>query len=128
MEKRFYIIARVKGVQYITKVSADTACMAEHMALDAGICGKHEYGCDACMAYDEKAMKTDTFIGAALCAEPVSLNELMQKIEQNNSRIKAKDAAEEEYNIQQKRVDEIKKQLDEAEKALIAARMAFAAA
>ena len=128
MEKRFYIIARVKGVQYITKVIADTACMAEHMALDAGICGKHEYGCDACMAYDVKAMRTDTFIGAALNAEPVSMEELIQRIEQNNSRIRAKDAAEEEYNIQQKRFEEIKKQLEEAEKALIAARKAFAEA
>lgn len=126
--KNFYVVARVNGVEYLTKVSAETACMAEHMFLDAGICGKHEYGCDACMAYDAKAMKTDAFIGAALHSEPISLNELMQKIEQNNSRIKAKDAAEEEYNIQQKRVEEIKKQLDEAEKALIAARKAFTAA
>ena len=128
MEKRFYIIARVKGIEYITKVSASSACMAEHMALDAGICGKHEYGCDACMAYDAEAMKTDAFIGAALYAEPVSIEELIQRIEQNNSRIRAKDAAEEEYNDQQKRVAEIKKQLEEAEKALAAARKAFAAA
>ena len=125
--KNFYVVARVNGVEYLTKASAETAYMAEHMFLDAGICGKHEYGCDACMAYDEKAMKTDTFIGAALHSEPISMYELMMKIEKNNNRIKAKDDAEEEYINQQKRVAEIKKQLEEAEKALIEARKAFEA-
>lgn len=126
--KNFYVVARVNGVEYLTKASAESACMAEHMFLDAGICGKHEYGCDACMAYDANAMKTDAFIGAALHSEPISMYELMMKIEENNNRIKAKDAAEEEYINQQKRVSEIKKQLEEAENALIAARRAFAAA
>lgn len=126
--KSFYIIARVAGKDYLSKVSAETALSAEHMILDAGICGRREYGCEACMSYDADAMKTDAFIGAALHAEPVSLYELMEKIEKNNARIKAKDAAEEEYSLQQKRVAEIKKQLEEAEKALIEARRAFAAA
>lgn len=126
--KSFYIIAKVANAKYITKIGAETAISAEHMVLDAGICGKHEYGCEACMAYDADMMKTDTFTGAAMAAEPVSLYELMMKIEENNARIKAKDAAEEEYINQQKRVAEIKKQLEEAEKALIEARRAFAAA
>ena len=42
--KSFYIIARVDGMDYLTKVSAETALSAEHMILDAGICGKHEFG------------------------------------------------------------------------------------
>lgn len=126
--KSFYIIARVKGMDYLTKVSAETAISAEHMILDAGICGKHEFGCDACMAYDANAMKTDAFIGAALHAEPISLCELMEKIEKNNDRIKAKDDAENAYILKQKMVEEIRRQMEIAEKELIEAKRAFEAA
>lgn len=126
--KSFYIIARVKEMDYLTKVSAETALSAEHMILDAGICGKHEFGCDACMAYDANAMKTDAFIGAALYAEPVSLCELMEKIEENNDRIKAKDDAENAYILKQKMVEEIRRQMEIAEKELIEAKKAFEAA
>lgn len=126
--KSFYIIARVKGMDYLTKVSAETALSAEHMILDAGICGKHEYGCDACMAYDANAMKTDAFIGAALHAEPVSLCELIEKIEKNNDRIKAKDDAENAYILKQRMVEEIRRQMEIAEKELIEAKKAFEAA
>lgn len=126
--KSFYIIARVKEMDYLTKVSAETALSAEHMILDAGICGKHEFGCDACMAYDANAMKTDAFIGAALHAEPISLCELMEKIEKNNDRIKAKDDAENAYILKQKMVEEIRRQMEIAEKELIEAKKAFEAA
>lgn len=126
--KSFYIIARVKGMDYLTKVSAETAISAEHMILDAGICGKHEFGCDACMAYDANAMKTDAFIGAALHAEPVILCELMEKIEKNNARIKAKDDAENAYILKQKMVEEIRRQMEIAEKELIEAKKAYEAA
>lgn len=123
--KSFYIIARVAGKDYLSKVSAETVLSAEHMILDAGICGKHEYGCDACMAYGANAMKTDTFIGAALHAEPVSLCDLMEK---NNARIKAKDDAENAYILKQKMVEEIRRQMEIAEKELIEAKKAFEAA
>lgn len=126
--KSFYIIAKVAGTQYMTKISADSAYMAEHMILDEAICGKHEYGCDACMAYDANTMKTDAFIGAALHAEPVSLCELMEKIEKNNARIKAKDDAENAYILKQKMVEEIRRQMEIAEKELIEAKKAFEAA
>lgn len=126
--KSFYIIARVKEMDYLTKVSAETELSAEHMVLDAGICGKHEYGCDACMAYGANAMKTDAFIGAALHAEPISLCELMEKIEENNKRIKAKDEAENAYILKQKMVEEIRRQMEIAEKELIEAKKAFEAA
>lgn len=126
--KSFYIIARVKEMDYLTKVSAETALSAEHMILDAGICGKHEFGCDACMAYDANAMKTDAFIGAALHAEPISLCELIEKIEKNNDRIKAKDDAENAYILKQKMVEEIRRQMEIAEKELIEAKKAFEAA
>ena len=126
--KSFYIIARVKEMDYLTKVSAETALSAEHMILDAGICGKHEFGCDACMAYDANAMKTDAFIGDALHAEPISLCELMENIEKNNDRIKAKDDAENAYILKQKMVEEIRRQMEIAEKELIEAKKAFEAA
>lgn len=124
--KSFYVTVKVRNTEYLTKVSAETAIMAEHMIIDSGICGKHEYGCESCIAYDADMMKTETFTACAMAAEPISMCELIRKIEENNNRIKAKDAAEEEYINQQKRVEEIKKRLEEAEKALIAARRAFA--
>lgn len=126
--KVFYIIARVNNQDYLTKVIAESAYRAEHIILDEGICGKHEYGCDACMAYDADAMKTDSFIGAALGAQPISFDGLMQKIDENNARIKARDAAEERINLQQKRIKELQKQMEEAEAALEEARKALAAA
>ena len=80
------------------------------------------------MAYDANAMKTDAFIGAALHAEPVSLCDLMEKIEENNARIKAKDDAENAYILKQKMVEEIRRQMEIAEKELIEAKKAFEAA
>ena len=108
---KFYIIARVNGKEYMTKVLADSANQAEHMALDRGIRGVHEYGCDACMAYDAEMMKTDTFIGAALWAEPVSVNDLMEIIDVNNERIMKRDAAEHRKNEIHKEILKLKSQL-----------------
>lgn len=98
---KFYIIARVNGTEYLTKIEAETACQAEHIALDRGIYNAGEYGCDACMAYDAKAMKTDTFIGAAMWAEPISVDGLMQKIDENNARLTAKAARLESIRVKE---------------------------
>ena len=41
--KNYMVIARIKGVDYLTKVEAESEYNAEHKILDLGICGKHDY-------------------------------------------------------------------------------------
>lgn len=123
----FYIIAKVNANEYLTKVQADSAYEAEHMFLDRGVCGIHEYGCEACMAYDAKAMKTDAFIGAAMWAWPVSVADLMKAIDTNNERIIKKDAAEEEIRKAEKAIRMLQAQIEEQQKRIEEARAALRA-
>lgn len=123
----FYIIAKVNANEYLTKVQADSAYEAEHMFLDRGVCGIHEYGCEACMAYDAKAMKTDAFIGAAMWAWPVSVADLMKAIDTNNERIIKKDAAEEEIRKAEKAIKLLQAQIEEQQKRIEEARAALRA-
>lgn len=102
--KKFMIIAKVNGIDYLTKVEAETAAVAEHKILDLSYCGKHDYGVTACMAYDADAMKTDTFICNAIHAEPVSVEALVTIIDKRNRRIQKLDEAE-------NRLAEIEKQM-----------------
>ena len=117
---KYMVIAKVRNSWYMTKVEASNQCGAEHFILDMGICGHHEYGVEAATAYDAKAMKTDSFIGMALSANPVSLVELAEIIEANNARIKAKDEAED-------RIREIEKQMKTLAEELEAAKRILAA-
>ena len=105
MREFFMVIAQVNGVDYLTKVLAESAYSAEHGIMDMGICGKHTYTVTACMAYDRKAMKTDTFIGAALNAVPIDIEKLTDIINARNVEIQNKDEAE-------KRIREIEKQIE----------------
>lgn len=107
---KYMIIAKVGKEEYLSKVNADSELEAEHMILDRGIAGRHEYAVDACMAYDARLMKTDTFIGAALFAEPISIDDLMVLIDDRNAEITRKDAAEEKKTILEKRIKELDEQ------------------
>ena len=111
----FMIIAKVNGVEYLTKVSTESEYSAEHRILDMGICGKHEYGVEACMAYTTKAMKTDTFIVNAINAEPIALEDLARIISWRNKEIEKKDEAE-------SRIHEIEKQMKALQSELASAR------
>lgn len=91
---RFMVIARVNGCDYLTKVEAQSAYGAEHKIIDTGVCGKHEYGVENCMAYDLEAMKTDTFRYNAINAEPISYDDLVKVINERNAEIVRKDCAE----------------------------------
>lgn len=102
--KKFMIIAKVNGIDYLTKVEAETAAGAEHKILDLSYCGKHDYGVTACMAYDADAMKTDTFICNAIHAEPVSCEALIVIIDKRNRELERLDEAE-------RRLAEIDKQM-----------------
>ena len=101
----FMIICTVDGFDFLTKVNANTNAGAEHVVLDKGICTRYGYGVTACTAFDADAMKTDTFIGAALGAQPIAFDDLCEIIERVNAKLAAKDAAE-------RRLKEIEKQIE----------------
>lgn len=103
--KDFMVIARVGGVDYLTKVSANRNAGAEHEVLDKGICTRYGYGVTSCIAFDADTMKTDTFIGAALGAQPIAFDDLCKIIDEVNAKLAAKDAAE-------RRLKEIEKQIE----------------
>lgn len=131
---KYMIIARVNGIEYLTKVDAESALQAEHIALDRGVYAAGQYGCDACMAYDAKSMKTDCFIGASLWAEPISLEGLMDKIDQNNRRLQEKASRAQlikdikaAIKLQQEAVDAANRQLLEMQTALAEANRLYAA-
>lgn len=115
----YMIIATVNGIDYLTKVNAESESSAEHMVLDLSVCGKHTYGVTACMAYGADAMKYDTFIYNAINANPVSFEMLKEIIEKRNAEILEKDAAEERIRAIEKQMKDLQKQLEEA-KAILA--------
>lgn len=92
--ERYMVIATIDSKDFMCSVDATSAYAAEHMILDLGICGKHKYGVEACMAYDAEAIRTDTFIGAMLSANTVSWAEIVDIIDERNAEIHASDEAE----------------------------------
>ena len=101
---KYIVIARVANKEYLTKVEAESATSAEHLILDEGVCTRFGYGVDGSMAFDSKTMKTDTFIGSALSAEPISYLDLVDIIHRHNENLKEKVAAHD-------RIAEIEKQM-----------------
>lgn len=101
---KYIVIARVANKEYLTKVEAQSLLSAEHLILDQGICTKFGYGVDGACAYDNKTMKTDSFIGSALSAEPIGYLDLVDIIRRHNENLKEKVAAHD-------RIIEIKKQM-----------------
>jgi hypothetical protein len=114
--KQFMIIAKVKDTEYLTKVNAESEISAEHMILDLSVCGRHTYGVTACMAYDAKAMKYDTFIYSAINATPVDFETLTLIISDRNAEILEKDAAEHRIQEIENSIKELTKELEEAKR------------
>lgn len=116
----YIVITGIRNDLYMTRVLAPSACSAEHFILDKGICGKHGYGVDTAMAYDEETMKTDTFAFSAIRADPISLSELSEIIEANNAWIKAKDEAEDKVREIEAQMKKLSEELEKAKKTLAA--------
>ena len=112
--KQFMIIAKVKDTEYLTRVNAESEISAEHMILDLSVCGRHTYGVTACMAYDAKAMKYDTFIYSALSATLVDFETLTQIISNRNAEILEKDAAERRIKEIEESIKQLQEELEEA--------------
>lgn len=123
---KYMIIAKVDGRDYLTNVEANSMSAAEHIILDHGICGKHEYGVDAAQAFDAKAMKTDCFIACAMIAEPISMLDLFGVIERHNENIREKDAAEEIIRKNEKLLAEMKAKMVEIEEEIAKAKKKIA--
>ena len=107
--KAYMIIATVNGIDYLTKLNAESENSAEHAVLNLSICGRHTYGVTACMAYDDKSMKYDHFIYSALQAKAFSFDELKKLIEKRNAEIREKDEAEDriaQIEMQMKQLSE----------------------
>ena len=116
--KPYMIICTVNGIDYLTKVNANSEYGAEHTILDLAYCGKHTYGVTACMAYGIDAMKYDIFRCNAMDANPVSLESLKEIISVRNAEIRKKDEAED-------RIRQIEKQIKELEEELKAVKAAL---
>lgn len=109
--ERYMVIATINGKDFMCSVDATSAYAAEHVILDLGICGKHKYGVEACMAFDKDSVKTDTFIGAMLSANTVSWAEIVDIIDERNAEIHASDEAEARIAEIDKLVEEHKKEI-----------------
>lgn len=117
---RYMVVAAVKNDWYLVRVTANSLGEAEHKVLDLGICGRHEYGVRGATAFDAKGMKTDTFIGMAMEAEPVSMEEFTEIVDAQNAWIKAKDDAEDKIREIEKQMKQLNDELEAAKRVLAA--------
>lgn len=114
-KKPYMIIARVNGIDYLTRCEANNFYEAEHIILDVGTCGRHEYGVENCTAYDRDTMKSSCFIMDALKADRmVDLDTLLDIIDKNNDRIRRADQRENTRD----EVEKLKKRIHELEQLL----------
>lgn len=84
--KKFLCVIRVNGTDYAVLTTADTALQAEHKFLNMGVIGRHEYGCEACTAFDGDAPQALTWALLSVKAT-LSEHEAYWVISNNNDRI-----------------------------------------
>lgn len=118
MNNKYMVIAEVKGTLHMTSVIASNSISAEHTILNMSICGKHTYGVTTCQAFNSEEMKYDHFICMAMESKLVSFDELKAIIEARNAEIKERDEAEETISKNQKLIDKLNKEIEEAQKIL----------
>ena len=114
----YIVIARVNKIAYMVSVEAESNYQAEHLILDMGYCGRHEYGVETAQAFDRKTMKTDCFIAMALASKTVSQVEIMDIIERNNKRIELHDLAEKRVAELEHQMKLLSKDLENAKRVL----------
>lgn len=119
---KYIVIARVANREYLTKVEAESLLSAEHLIIDNGVCTKFGYGVDGACAYDAKTMKTDSFIGSALGAEPIAYLDLVDIIRRHNENLKEKVAAEETIRKNKKLLAEMWDKIAELENEIAEAK------
>ena len=117
---KYIVIATVANDKYMVNIEANSLSSAEHMVMDLGICGRHEYGVAGATAFDAKGMKTDTFIGMAMTADTVSMKEFEKIVDAQNFKIKAKDEAEDKIRAIEKQMKQLAEELETAKRILAA--------
>lgn len=112
----FYVIATVRNQNFLTQIYAETNAGAEHKVLDLGVCGRREYAIRSAQAFDGEAMKTDTFIGMALDASPISFEALEHIIKVENDRILKKDECAATIEHLTTEIKQLTKELEDAKR------------
>lgn len=92
----------------MTSVEAETALSAEHVTLDMD-------GIQYSNAFDAEGRKTDTFRGALLDCQTISLNELQRLSEAYTQAWQAVGAAQEQMHIMQREAERIEEMLRKAQ-------------
>ena len=72
--KDFMIIAKVNGVEYLTKVSAESEGGAEHKILDDVY-----YGVETCQAFSMQELGTEIFASLSANCETISFAEMQHR-------------------------------------------------
>ena len=98
------------NAKYLVSIEAQSALNAEHKLLDYnGIWGA--------LAFDNKMIKTDTFLGAVQGCEMVSMDELIKMINETMDAKRAAVEAEIAHQDAANKVAELRKALEEAKEA-----------
>jgi hypothetical protein len=109
---RVILFVKVAGKTYMTNGEAEGSLgAAEHEILDLGICGRHEYGVEGCIAHDCSTMKTDAFIGEALHAIPIERDRLHEIIIARNEQIRCRDSAEAKIEELQSQIEKLQENI-----------------
>lgn len=112
MKKAYYVIVKLcNSYEYVLTVDAESNAGAEHIILDKGYCGIHDYTVQAAQAFALSELNTDCFTTALRFCRTTTLNEITSIINSLNLVMKEKDTKE-------KRKAEIEKQIKALQKEL----------
>ena len=113
----FFVIARVDGHDYLTKVEASSASGAEHAVLRLGMDVRHRYTVQASQAFGREEAKTYCFVDMAMASTPVDFPELERIIDRVNRVAKAQveaDEAQKDIERLMKELASVRERRDEA--------------
>lgn len=112
MKKMFYVIVKLcNACEYVLTVEAESNVGAEHIILDKGYCGIHDYTVQAAQAFSLSELNTDCFTSALRFCRTTNMDEITKIIKNLNMFMKEKDTKE-------KRKAEIEKQIKALQKEL----------
>lgn len=113
--KRYMVVAHMADKAYLTAVEADSALQAEHRIIDLGVCGRYEHAVLGAHAFDAESMRTDTFVGLALRAQPITLEALTSIVEARNHRIRVKEQLRDQLEKKSAELGRLRAQAQELE-------------
>ncbi len=105
----FFVIAKVAGNDYLTKVESTSMAGAEHRVLDLGMEVRHRFTVEASQAFGREEAKTFCFVDMAMASTPVTFFELAGIIK----RVNEKARAEVEVEEAQKDIERLMRELNE---------------